>query len=295
MVSLEELKSYEHLFLVDTNLTNCENNNFFWDSYGDRKRDYLETGSLEIELKGYEDFIKLIRRHSVVTIPEITQEIQRYSEILGERISFYNSVERHLPRKGRYLSARKKPSIKKHSQNVRKLIQDLQEASFIAYKESKKRELKTDQRYDSLVGIVKLLSQNIQLKQDTHYIHGEHTREYNDTDERITAVAYWLSLNRKKPLVLTRDGDLVRLFGVTPRLMGADNFLPYNKLFRESLKDFPFRVYLKREGVTKKAIGGSTPNFDKEFIINNLHNGKSEEIREEMLNLWQQFSEQQLN
>lgn len=290
MVALEELADHKYVFLVDGSIRGKKSGSFLWDAYGNRKQDHIDVSLLREECSDYEEFLGLIRRSSVVTIPEVTREMQSYPELLGERIAFYNSNERDSPKKARYSRAKKRPSLRKHSQNISELLQELQCVSYQSYQESKRSELKTDKSYELLVEMVRLLSQNIGLKQDTEYLLGKPSKEDTDTDERIAAAAYWLSLNKKRPVVLSSDGDIVRLLGVTPRLMGAGSFLPHNESFRESLENCPFEIYLRREGIIQKALDDYEVYFDCDFEIHNLPFGESDEIKEEMLRLWQQFS-----
>ena len=142
--------------------------------------------------------------------------------------------------------------------------------------------------------MAKLISQELNLKRDTTYLKGERETDMSkesDTDERLVATLYNLSSSEKSSCLLSQDMDFARLLGVVSRMVCSDAFLPYNKNFRKRLIQNPFRLYVReiKTRAYKLTIQSSEIICDKEFKIGNVKQEKSEEIKQEIAQIWEKF------
>jgi len=175
----------------------------------------------------------------------------------------------------------------------------LQETTYDLRIASRNKELQRhfsidEEKYNVLVEMINLLDRMIHLKKDTNLIYGQHdvdmSRE-SDREERLVASAYYLSIfSGKKPVILTADTDFVRLMGVVPRLMGSDEFLPENELFREALKANPPGLYLKAGKRYDLVPLSTVAQFSPEFIVYNIPEDRNAPLKIWFKKLWERFS-----
>ncbi|MBT4135971.1 hypothetical protein HOD75_01235 [archaeon] len=182
-----------------------------------------------------------------------------------------------------------------------------------------------DPRYQPLVDMVTFLSKELDLKNPTkdHYYDNVLKNPYNsNVDEKLIATAYLIALNSVLPLkstpqnqnngnphnnghskntplptiqksitIMTADGDLKRLLGVTPGPMASPEFSPYNGSFRRAIKEHKFMFHFG-------ATNYYTPQ--KEFEIHltdtpfRVYRGKtqqqSNQIRNQLADMWRDFA-----
>jgi hypothetical protein len=152
-------------------------------------------------------------------------------------------------------------------------------------------EYSRDSNYKTLLEMTQLLSKEIGLKRDAGYLFGEHERDesYNsDTDEKLVAMLYRLSLAGKNSCLLAEDVDFIRLLGVITRMIGSDYFLPHNAEFREKIAQNPFRFYLK--SISQKCyllkIDSSKIRYSEDFNVRTAPQKRNTSIREQIAQLW---------
>lgn len=262
MVTLQEiLSSKESIILIDTSIRSgsIDERGVGWDIYDAQTYVELNHGDL---IRGGENirFLTLILEHpNTATIPKITQEIKNLEQVLSNKIKFLN--ENHRNRQGYHANkGRRFRKQKERSASSESLLKELQQRTYCLYRLSERKELTFEEStYQPLLEMIKLIDEAIGLKQDTHLLYHERDKPEihdSDTDEKLTAALFYLSMfSDKPPILLTRDGDMVRLVGVIPRLIGADNFLPENKRFREAvIFRNPFRLYYLEEADFNLAI-----------------------------------------
>lgn len=283
-MQLEEIADGNSIILVDGSI-NLGGGNLSWEIYQHRIYRNISCNLLKKGEESLNHFIKVLENPLTRTIPEVTKEIKQLEKILSDKIKF---LSQNKERRGRR---------KRDGREAEKLLKKLQAKAWRIYGLSKRNEIQIEGReYDSLLEMVKIIDRAGRLKQDTSYnTYGTHEEDMSgksDTDERLTAVIYYLSLfSDKKPVLLTRDTDFERLLPVVVKLIGADNFSPYNQEFREAVKSRnPFNLYM---GIGNReynlALNSQKIDFDKEFKLHLEDKEKSQETKQKIAREWLKF------
>lgn len=303
-ISLQEMASKEHIVLIDA----CGYHNF-----ADGREDFCKkiydtdnrTGlGREItycESRSIWDLTDILEQDNVFTIPEVVNEIRGKLKSINAKCHYFKGSTK-IDRR-----ARRKLNIVNHS---KERINELQHQVYSTIELAKKKDIrwckdltdipKYEQKFHEVLEMIKLLDKAIGLKKDTGYFYGERERDMSgesDTDERIVAHAYCISmLSSKKPIVISGDTDLIRLMGVTPRLMGAEDLMPSNELFRRRLVENPFKLCFNDHiapGNYSLAIDGADGyDFNKIFCVHCARKEKNEEMASDMKKLWENFNSQ---
>ncbi|MEM4271689.1 MAG: hypothetical protein QXD13_01205 [Candidatus Pacearchaeota archaeon] len=301
-VSLSEIASENNIVLVD----GCGCYNFAEDRrgfcrkiYNTNKKTGIERDILACASMSISDLVNILEQGSVYTIPEVVQELRGMLEAIGSKCSFFNENTTFNRRQRRRANA---------VNNSRERLSALQQKAYSVIKLARSKDirwcpdlreiLEYEQKFDAILNMVKFLNEKIRLKRDTSVLYGEHKRDASresDTDERLVAHAYCISmLSNKKPIILTGDTDLIRLLGVTPKLMGADNFVPDNEFFRKRLGENPFWLCFNDNvapGDYSLVINGSEGyNFSKDFRILNTTEEENTKITNKMKGFWEEFN-----
>ncbi len=173
-------------------------------------------------------------------------------------------------------------------------MEDGQKRVFDLRQLSKKSEIRIHGgSYEDLVNVIKTLGKILELKQDTNKFYETITkRGLSDTDERIVATAYWISMfSDKQPILITRDGDFTRLFWITGRLLGAHEF-EGNQHFRKSLEQNPVKVYHKnRDGKYEIRVNTREMEYRDKFVLHKIPSDKENGARELIQKMWRNFRE----
>jgi len=235
----------------------------------------LDTEMLQLQQKSINDFLKILGNPSTRTTPEVTAEIE-YSA-------------RRMEKEVEKLSLPKDRCKPKYQENKAILDQMIQEIDFCE-EESARKEFNPGNKalYRSLVEMVKSLSIGLRLCRRFGQPKSSETGLY--TTEKLIASAYFASLCKKSPILLTRDTYFPTLLGVTPKLMGSDVFLPCNKDFRAALLENPFKLYLYFDGKLK---GPEFENMDlsypTDFSLRNTDAETADRLRGELEQYWKLF------
>ncbi|MFA7708379.1 MAG: hypothetical protein WCX73_05505 [Candidatus Pacearchaeota archaeon] len=291
---LEDILNSAELVLIDNSLG--RSNDFFREHFYElRKLDSLSTRHINEETQWATMFNRIINHPNSCTIKELTQEKEKYLEIISEKIRYFKQRESH-----KVNDRWKKKAEKEDSFTFNKLI-ELQKLAYRIKQDSHKKELKFDtELYTPLVDIVKLLSQKMHLKTDVTFLKGitdEDASNKSDTDERCIAAGLYLSLySDKTHAIISEDGDFNNLAGVIPRLVGANTLMPENDFFKRRLSENPLKVYFK--GKDKKdyelRINSSNQRYDNLFRIVGLSNKEilriEEQVRDQLRNIKPQES-----
>ncbi len=299
MASLREIlgkdtKSCYDLILVDGCIFGRDDKSFCRNIYNDWNYDCLDCDEIQKEIESADEFYKILQHLKTRTISEVTEELEEKNRIIGENISFFSRIEKGL---------NKRVKKRYHSQriNAKRLMEELQENTYKIFRTSKEKEWQKDKeigfdkdKYESIVDMVKLLSREMKIKLDTsYYIHGTHEKDMSlasDTDERLVASAYYLSMySNKKPIILTRDIDIIELTKKIPSLIGADEFLPYNADFRQGLTWNPIKIYFKDNEYFHIPKKQWSRRFDKKAFIRGATKERGLAIRRKMRKNWQNF------
>jgi len=276
MINLEQTLDTKNLILFDTSARKSFRR-FHKDFDKCIRYDHINKKDIKQELIGIDNMMYILINKSTRTIPEVTTEIIRYK----------HSIKRNNNR----LSLLK---IKgKGRENQRLLLQLYEKVKLIA-KESRKKELEImDPRYKILTEMVVLLSKTLDSKRKTSHLYKDYIAQDNKlfTDEKLVAITYYFSLRHEKPRLITTDTDFVRFFAETPVLMASDIFSPYNDTFREMFKIPHDWLYLSREdGLYERFQYSKNSEKFIHFNLINKRHFQNEMIKEQMLELWKQYT-----
>lgn len=296
MLTLNEILDSNEFVLIDGSLRGSESIcDYLYEVHKLEELDKQKIENIEREFKKIQ---YIISQPHATTIPEVAREIKVCAEIIGVNLRYISEFEKILKTKPRSRTGCKKnhQEYKKPEKN-RQVLKRLQETVFSTYEAFRERETKIrDRKYTLLAEMVREIDLAIGLKQDTSHLYGLPKKDptSSDTDEKLVAALYYKSLfSNTPPVLLTKDTDFVRLLGVTPRLLGSDDFMPYNQSFRTRMVDNPFKLYIFQEhtDIYNPALTSkSYLNFDPEFILGNIPKLKSDKIKQKIQFLWQQFS-----
>ncbi|MEK6914283.1 MAG: hypothetical protein AABW83_01400 [Nanoarchaeota archaeon] len=297
-INLEEIFNENELILVDGGIS-TKNPNFSKMIYDIRSLRSLDSNLIDIENRNVLDIIDFMKRDTVFTIDEISGELYKYVIHIGKSIAYLSKNQ-----KGTLFRRRVNLEGERVSYSCRKEIED-QNLSLLKnyhnnlynlYNSFKRKSLKiNDRRYKFLTDILELIDNKIGLQRDTAYVYGDKelpTKSIND-DKLVGVLYYNCMFLKKKTAILTSDSDFARIMGVTPFLMGSDDFLPYNNNFRESLNKNQFNIYIYDAINDKinKRIFEFPLMYKKEFVIRCVSSEENQIFKDKIRNLWIQISE----
>lgn len=271
MVKLQDILIPENIVLIDTSFKNIPRNdlkNFF--SKTDLNQ--INPTPLKKAINETSDLIEDLKNPNICTIQEVTKE----------RLKLYNYIFTH----SKLLKNRTYKKNTEQEQLVDNLVQNI----FKIYLLSKEKEIRFKGSYSPLIEMVTLLDKTIGLQQNTHELYGRKTENNGlNTDEKLTAAIYYLSMfSEKTPILITKDNDLTRLLGITKGLIGADDFSPTNKKFREAICTNPFYLYHQRGNEYQMRINSDETEYSN-FNIYKMSENENNKIREKMKKIWKDF------
>ena len=297
-INLEEILNENELILVDGGIS-TKSSNFSKMIYDMTSLRSLDSNLINIENRKILDIIDFMKRDPVFTIDEISGEFYKYVIHIGNSISYLSKNQKgNFYRKRVSLESKKiqysyERKIKDRNLN---LLKDYHNNLYVLYNSFKRKSLKIeDKRYKFLTEVVELIDNKIGLQRDTRHVYGDiemPTRSIND-DKLVGALYYNCTILKNKTAILTSDSDFARIMGVTPFLMGSDDFLPYNYDFRESLNQTRFNLYTYdaiSDKVNKK-IFEFPLMYKKEFIIRNTSCEENQIFKDRIRFLWKEISE----
>jgi len=269
-ITLEEVLKEKDIVLVDGSTNG--HSNFYWYLGGIDKPIQIDLSRVEEEIFRVNQFSELLLKPNVRTIPQVTEELSCLKDMVEKN-------KKHIFYKARV-----------NCEEERLKLDELSEAIFRMTSYSKGREIsKTEAgvlngNLEKLFEIVSILSEELHLKRDSNLKYGRsHPKDWKDkkTDEYLVAFAYSLMLQNKKSAILTGDTDLIRLMGVCTKIIGCEEFLPTNQVFRESVLKNSYGVYFRTVDQKtndlfleyyQQSIDLSKTSFDKSFQLYNQPN-----------------------
>ncbi|MDP3027552.1 MAG: hypothetical protein Q8N63_07645 [Nanoarchaeota archaeon] len=277
------------LVLVDTSIQ--DDDNFGWDIYESTKYSSLDVESLTKEIAVVMQVKGVLENPKTRTIKAVTKEFRSFEQVINNKIKAFS--EGYLPKNKKI-----KIKIKKRDNEPRYKLELLQEEAYETRMLSQAKELKVeDNNYELLLNMIKLIEPVIKIKRDMGFVYGFHEKDRartSDTDERLTAALYWLSLfSGKSSCLITKDQDFASLSSIIPGLIGSGYFLPYNEFFRKRIIENPFRIYKKdREinGEFKLAIDSSLTHYNRWFSVKNASTRKNWLIKDDIARMWREFN-----
>ncbi len=299
-INLEEILNDNDLILVDGSI-NTKNSNFSKIVYDMKSLRFLDNAMINRENENTLDIIDFMKKDNVFTIDEISEEFYKYVIHVGNSLSYLSRNQKgNFFRKRVSLESKKIPYSyeKKIKDRNLSLLKGYHNNLYDLYNSFKRKSLKlNDKRYEFLTEIVELIDNKIGLQRDTGYVYTDKevlTKSIND-DKLVGALYYNCMVLKNKTAILTSDSDFVRIMGVTPFLMGSDDFLPYNNDFRESLNQTHFKIYIYN--ATNDKINKRTLEFpliyNKEFLIRNISSEENQVSKDRIKFLWKEISEVQ--
>jgi len=290
-MQLNEILEQDWTILLDSSTRPCEMN-IGRDIYEANTYDRLDTREIKRAREALEEVERALRRDNVFTILEVDEEIKDLEEIIARKIRFLPpSVQLH-----KYNRVQKR-RIKRQEQAEHDLKR-LQDQAYKTYLMARRKALRflgdDKRRYGALVEMIKTVDSLVRLKQDTGLYLGEHDEDRSresDTDERLTAALFYLSvLSDKKIALLTGDGDIARLGAVVTKLIGSDVFLPYNEQFRSAVERNRFDVYIKRDGEFFPVLEKPKIEVYSGFNIYKANEEENEKAKQTIARLWLIFN-----
>lgn len=296
MARLEQaLLDERNIFLVDGSAREDTGFCIGREIYDARQFQHLNQDVLAKAIRQMRKLSRVFSCPCAFTISEVTENLKKLVEIVSEKIG-YNAQRARLNRNKKAIERGEKPEH---------LIRILQQAVYNAYTTAKSKEIERwqshlgfdidPQKLDLLFSMTTLLDEKIHLKKDTNVLYGWHDTDMSrasDTDEKMVAMLYYLSMfSGRKPKLLTCNTDFVRLLGVTPRLIGSDEFMPHNEQFREALHKNPIQLYLKNLGRTYElAFNSRNVEYNPLFVVNCLTETDNSELKDRFAEMWRHFS-----
>jgi len=283
MLTLSDILDIQGLVLVDTGIVNGGRfrESFFRRIYYDS----LNKGFLESQIKTGKEFIQLMQDPKTRVIPEVSREIRDFFNKVKNKVrGFEENYETfyHGPENKRTFQKKPNKRAKKNRNKVTEMQEDFE--SIRGYLPENELHI-TDPRYRILTQMIITLDKAIKLKRSRR-----DSGKPSDTDEKLVAALYMHSLSSDSPpCLLTRDTDFTRLLGATPRLLGSEVFLPYNRPFRQALERNPFGLYMKHDDGYDHAFGEI--NFDNGFNLTSISPTFRKKVQQQISSLWKEFSE----
>jgi hypothetical protein len=282
------------LVLVDASIKGSHD--FAWDIYESINYSHLDADKLEKEVELMQEIKRVLENPKTRTISGITEELKGFEKIINNKIKYFSS--HYIPK-----NKKTKARIKRRNTKSQEQLILLQNKLYNIRRLSYAKELKIeDNNYKLLLNMIKLIEPIIKIKKDMSFVLGFHDEDKSrasDTDERLTAALYWLSLfSDKSNCLITKDQDLPRLSGIVTSLIGSESFLPYNEFFRKRIIENPFRIYKRtneevNEEVNKDfklSIDNSFINYDKEFLIERAPAQINISTKYSITKMWREFN-----
>lgn len=295
MPILQEILDENEFVLIDGNI--IEKKDICTGTYEIKHFASLDIQTINDTEKEFRKTQRVIHHPHATTIPEVAREIRACAEIIGCKLEYLSRMKKIISTKVRNRTPGKRnhneyPSSSRNEEALKRL----QETIFLTYEAFQDNETKIkDPRIKILTEMVRTIDLAIGLKQEVNPLYGLPAKDptLSDTDEKLVATLYYRCMfSQTSPVLLTRDSDFGRLLRVTPRIMGSDEFLPYNQSFRTRLAENPFKLYVPDSGGNfKKYLEGPAHlQFNEEFFLGGIPQQKNQEIREQIRTLWKQFS-----
>ncbi|MFH1710970.1 MAG: hypothetical protein ABH840_01535 [Nanoarchaeota archaeon] len=244
---------------------------------------------------------ELLDLDNVFTTQDVAKEFFQYLQIMSEKRKEFSKNHGNSRKSGR--GKKKGYRDDGEDDDRRQLFEELHDMTFNTYRQMVSKIIPNNylggrERIEIMEEMVQLIDSEIGLKKDNGYMLGEHDidrAKVNKTDDNMVAAALCLSMYAKGPVkILTQDSDFISLLGVVPRLIGAQNFLPHNTSFRDSLRTNPVIMYLKnQEGYDKKTDTSDDSKliYSKDFRVHVVSTKRNLEIRDEIGQAWKRFNE----
>lgn len=284
-VNLNELLESHEIVLVDTCLSSCFRGRA---NIINKKNHMMNRRVLRDQKDCLERFLQTLNHPNVTTIPEVTREFKKFLRFVSNELDLhYGRHRNNTPMK--YQNPRTGiENLPKSFTKDKKLLEELEDLAQKSFNLCKQIEVGiSNPRYYALVEMIKSADRLIGLKKST--MHGKLTPNY--TDEKLVALLYWASLDQKtSSALITRDKDFLNLLGITPGILGADDFLPYNEGFIEALARNPPKLYLVEKEAGKGVITGIPMGDDSRVLLKSDPQKRIGELKKELYNLWQQYS-----
>ncbi len=238
-----------------------------------------ESGYLRWEKILLQRFIRVLAHPNAVTLPEVVDEVGSYVSALESQLNgiFLRNVEFYKGRR-RGLS---------HIKN-KEIFGNILDLSAQAYRSCRRAQIEiVDERYDTLVEMIKGIDKIIQLKKLTR----KGIVSNNNTDERLCAFLYWASVEEGvKSALISCDKDFLNLLGVSRLVLEADDFFPYNEAFRERIEANPFRFYLMEEDFKEEKIRVISMEDESYIRICRPSERQVSSLIERLYPLWRKYS-----
>jgi len=301
MITLTEVLDTHEEVLIDGSIETPYSFSFLQNNYTVNEFLELHKGDLEREISYGQNFLNILKHPNARSISEITDEIKNHSIKLSEKLSHLSATARYISgSRNRHQRKRKlKKYVKTHIDQIQPnedSSKTLQKLSYDCFRQSKANEMRIDDsRYNTLTEMVIYMERELNLKNDTTFEKGIVAEDWSHksiTDEKLIATLFYQSMfSENSPVLVTKDGDFIRLLETLPTIIGSDEFMPHNNLFRSKIIENPVKLYFSNDkNMFSNYLDGFSIEFSPKFHIEEKSNLKEREIKEKVLKYWKEFS-----
>ncbi len=249
------------------------------------------------------DVFAILSHPHARTIPGITRELDGLVQVIVTKIKYFGRpsgperylnrrlVDKRLARAGRYKHLMNRPSDRyereEKGETTREVLGELQTAAYHATGLSAEKEEKfDDSAFDFLMRIFDKINEERAVDLSNRGIIGGLPSR---ADQELFVTLNYLSIYPSHEAALVSDDWKFReRLCKVPAMIGANEFLPFNLVFRESLIARPLHVFVKSSlGDYELAI---IPPYQEKFSIDHIPAEKTEQTRKGIRELWQDFA-----
>jgi len=289
ILSLEQVLNKEEIVLVDSCVKG--GNGFYWELGNTKTPQKLDLliPQIEMEIKSLRALTLILAHPNIATIEEVCNEYLRISKHVGTCIQF--------------LCAR---GLNEDFSEARDKLQELNNTAFNLWKQANRSQLckrngfVNNTVYGLFFEMVKTLEDKIHIKKDTTDLYMDHISEASKdsvTDEKIIACLFSLVMTGRSPAVATGDTDLIKLLGISSKMICCNQFSPYNFDFCSLLKDPGVKLYFTKDRVkyelavdSQREPGRYMNNHD--FSISRIDKEENDMIKLRFREIWKSIYEQ---
>jgi len=299
LVNLEEIFQENDLILIDGCMasgSNLSREIYNIRSLNSINRDMIDKGNQNISF-----FREIIQNEKSFTIKEIGEEFYNYVRHIGNCLNYHSRKENNSRKLRRRASSEIRNVVYSETEEVREtnieFLRNYQDSLYDIYNLIKRNSLNIkDKRYEILTEIIRLIDNKIGLQKDAGYNYygkGELPKTSINDDKLVAALYYGCIFLKKKTAILSCDSDFVRIMGITPYLMGAYNFFPYNGIFRDMINESKFNLYIGDANRVKinKRFFEFPLEYEKEFKIRNISDEENNILKSKIDDLWKEIYE----
>lgn len=159
-VSLEQVLENE-LVLLDGSIKGSSE--FCWNTYEIKSYDEFNPEDIRLEIEFFQRFLNILKNPNTRVIPEVSQESEKYKEIVEDHLSFYSRRHKNylnLSKKRKYYGkmktrAKRYKGLSEKAELNKQLLEQLNELGMYSQRLTKRRLLEIQNpKYDLLTEMI---------------------------------------------------------------------------------------------------------------------------------------------